>query len=78
MSSSAIAFHLNNQQEIEIYLEQRQQQAKAIRKINESKFNSQAMRDRLLSRKSRKNYMKFLADENLDDNICLISPMKSN
>lgn len=51
---AAIAFYLNHQQEIRVYLEQRQQQAQEIRQINESKFDSQAMRERLLSRKVKK------------------------
>ena len=51
---SAIAFYLNNQQEIKIYLEHRQQQAQETRQINESKFDSQTIRDRLLSRKIEK------------------------
>jgi uncharacterized protein (DUF433 family) len=50
----AIAFYLNNQQEIEVYLQERKQQAQEIRQINESQFDSQAMRDRLLSRKAEK------------------------
>ena len=49
---AAIAFYLNNQPEIRVYIEQRQQQAQEIRQINESKFDSQTMRDRLLSRKA--------------------------
>lgn len=51
---AVIAFYLNNQQEIEVYLQQRKQQAREIRQINESKFDSQAMRNRLLSRKIEK------------------------
>jgi uncharacterized protein (DUF433 family) len=51
---AAIAFYLNNQQEIKNYLQQRKLQAKKIRKINESNFDSQAIRDRLLSRKAEK------------------------
>ena len=51
---AVIAFYLNNQQEIEVYLQQRKQQAREIRQINESKFDSQAMRDRSLSRKIEK------------------------
>ena len=50
----AIAFYLNNEQEIKAYLEERQQQAQEVRQINEAKFDSQAMRDRLLSRKIEK------------------------
>ena len=48
---AAIAFYLNNQQEVTIYLQQRKQQAQEIKQKNESKFDSKSMRDRLLSRK---------------------------
>lgn len=48
---AVIAFYLNNQQEVAIYLQQRKQKAQEVKQNNESKFNSQAMRDRLLSRK---------------------------
>ena len=42
-------FYLNHQKEIEEYLEQRQQQAQEIRKINEARFDPQGLRDRLLA-----------------------------
>jgi len=48
---ASIAFYLNHQREIEEYLEQRQQQAQEIRKINEARFDPQGLRDRLLARK---------------------------
>ncbi|MEY2833806.1 MAG: hypothetical protein RLZZ574_3065 [Cyanobacteriota bacterium] len=48
---AVIAFYLNHQQETEIYLQQRKQQAQVIRQTNESKLDPQVMRDRLLSRK---------------------------
>jgi uncharacterized protein (DUF433 family) len=51
---AVIAFYLNHQQEIEIYLQQRKQQAQVIRQTNESKLDPQVMRDRLLSRKIEK------------------------
>jgi uncharacterized protein (DUF433 family) len=47
---ASIAFYLNHQQEVEIYLKQRQQQAKEIRQTNEARFDPQGLRDRLLSR----------------------------
>lgn len=51
---AVIAFYLNHQQETEIYLQQRKQQAQVIRQTNESKLDPQIMRDRLLSRKIEK------------------------
>ncbi len=49
---ATIAFYLKHQQEVEAYLQQRQQQAKEIRKMNESRFNPQGLRDRLLTRQA--------------------------
>ncbi|MBD2134515.1 DUF433 domain-containing protein [Sphaerospermopsis sp. FACHB-1094] len=51
---ATIAFYLNHQQEVEVYLQQRQQQAQEIRKINEARFDSQGLRDRLLARKAER------------------------
>jgi uncharacterized protein (DUF433 family) len=51
---SAIAFYLNHQEEIETYLQQRQQQAQEIRKMNEARFDPQDLRNRLLARQSQK------------------------
>ena len=48
---ATIAFYLNHQPEVESYLEKRQQQAQQIRRINETRFDSQGFRDRLLARK---------------------------
>ncbi|MEG4483459.1 DUF433 domain-containing protein [Microcoleus sp. D2_18a_B4] len=52
---AAIAFYLNHQQEVETYLQQRQQQAQEIRKMNEARFDPQGLRDRLLARKAEKS-----------------------
>ncbi|MEA5508515.1 DUF433 domain-containing protein [Crocosphaera sp. UHCC 0190] len=49
---SAIAFYLNHQPEVETYLQQREQQAQEIRRINEAKFDPQGLRDRLIARKT--------------------------
>lgn len=46
---ATIAFYLNHQQEVESYLQQRQQQAQAVRKMNERRFNKQGLRERLLA-----------------------------
>lgn len=51
---ATVAFYLNHQQEVETYLQQRQQQAQEIRKINESRFDPQGLRDRLLARKAER------------------------
>ncbi|NEP40092.1 MAG: hypothetical protein F6K35_12950, partial [Okeania sp. SIO2H7] len=48
---ATIAYYLNHQQEVEAYLQQRQQQAREVRAANETKFDPQGLRDRLLARK---------------------------
>lgn len=52
---ATIGFYLNHQQEVETYLQQRQQQAQEIRKMNEARFYPQGLRDRLLARKAEKS-----------------------
>ena len=52
---ATIGFYLNHQQEVEAYLQQRQQQAQEIRKMNEARFDPQGLRDRLLARKAEKS-----------------------
>jgi uncharacterized protein (DUF433 family) len=47
---SVIGYYLRRQAEVKDYLQQRQQQALDIRKQNESRFNPQGIRDRLLAR----------------------------
>ncbi|MGF1514614.1 MAG: DUF433 domain-containing protein [Elainellaceae cyanobacterium] len=47
---ASIAFYLNHQQDVEAYLKQRQQQAAEVRQTNQSRFDPQGLRDRLLSR----------------------------
>lgn len=49
-SKAAISYYLRHQQEIEAYLQQRQQHATEIRKHNEANFDTQGMRDRLMKR----------------------------
>lgn len=48
---ATIGFYLNHQQEVETYLQQRQQQAQEIRRVNEAKFDPQGLRNRLLARR---------------------------
>ncbi|MBE9055229.1 DUF433 domain-containing protein [Sphaerospermopsis sp. LEGE 08334] len=52
---ATIAFYLNHQQEVEAYLQQRQQQAQEVRKMNEARFDPQELRDRLLARKAEQD-----------------------
>jgi len=49
---ATIAYYLKHEQEVEAYLQQRQQQAQEMRKMNESRFNPQGLRDRLLTRQA--------------------------
>ena len=51
---ATIAFYLNHQQEVETYLQQRQQQAQEIRTMNEARFDPQGLRARLLARKAER------------------------
>ncbi|WP_017299389.1 DUF433 domain-containing protein [Nodosilinea nodulosa] len=48
---ATIAYYLNHEQEVETYLKQRQQQAEEIRQMNQSRFDPQGLRDRLLARR---------------------------
>jgi uncharacterized protein (DUF433 family) len=48
---ASIAFYLNHQEDVEAYLQQRQQQAQEIRQMNEDRFDPQGLRDRLLARR---------------------------
>jgi uncharacterized protein (DUF433 family) len=50
---SAISYYLQNQAEIEDYLQQRQQQAAVIREQNELRFKPEGIRSRLLERRMR-------------------------
>lgn len=51
---ATIAFYLNHQQEVEAYLQQRQQQAQEVRQMNRTKFDPQLWRDRMLARSSQR------------------------
>jgi uncharacterized protein (DUF433 family) len=52
---ATIGFYLNHQQDVETYLQQRQQQAQEVRKMNEGRFDPQGLRDRLLARKTEQS-----------------------
>ena len=45
---TTISFYLNHQQEVETYLQQRQNQAQIIRTMNQSRFAPQRLRNRLI------------------------------
>ena len=45
---TTISFYLNHQQEVETYLQQRQNQAQIIRTMNQSRFDPQKLRNRLI------------------------------
>ena len=48
-----IAYYLRRREEVESYLQYRQKDADSIRKQNESRFDPNGVRDRLLARRSR-------------------------
>jgi len=50
---AVISYYLRHRQEVEEYLQQRQQRASETRKINEARFDPQGVRDRLLSRRTQ-------------------------
>ena len=50
---SVIGYYLHHRTEIEEYLQQREEQAEKVREMNESRFNPQGIRERLLARKKR-------------------------
>jgi len=52
---ATISFYLNHQKEVEEYLQQRQKQAHEIRKTNETRFDPQGLRNRLLARQTEKS-----------------------
>ncbi|MCU0527770.1 MAG: DUF433 domain-containing protein [Elainella sp. Prado103] len=49
---ATIAFYLKHQSEVEAYLQQRRQQAQEIRVMNQTRFDPQGLRDRLLARRT--------------------------
>ncbi len=48
---AVIWFYLRRRTEVEVYLAGRRQQSAAVRKVNESQFDPQGIRERLLSRR---------------------------
>lgn len=51
---AVIGYYLQNQSVIQKYLSERQQQADAVRRQNEARFNPQGVRERLLARRTRR------------------------
>jgi uncharacterized protein (DUF433 family) len=49
---ATIAFYLKHQSDVETYLQQRRQQAQEIRAMNQTRFDPQGLRDRLLARRT--------------------------
>ena len=49
---ASISYYLSHTEEVEAYLDQRQQQAQEIRQINQSRFSPESLRNRLLSRRA--------------------------
>jgi uncharacterized protein (DUF433 family) len=47
-----IGYYLNHRAEVEAYLHHRQQQARAVRQLNEARTDMTDLRDRLLARRS--------------------------
>jgi len=47
---AVIGYYLQRRPEVEAYLRERQQQADAVRRQNEARFDPQGVRDRLLAR----------------------------
>ena len=52
---SVIAYYLRRTEEVEEYLDQRLGHAKAVREMNESRFDPRGVRDRLMARRSRES-----------------------
>ncbi len=49
---AVIGYYLQHRSEIEAYLRERQQQAEAVRRENEARFDSRGIRERLLARRA--------------------------
>jgi uncharacterized protein (DUF433 family) len=50
---AVIGYYLRRRPEVEAYLRQRQQKASEVRRQNESRFDPQGVRDRLLARRNK-------------------------
>ena len=52
---SAIAYYLHHRSEVDSYLQERQQQAAVVRELNESRFDPNGIRAKLLARRGNSN-----------------------
>jgi len=50
---AVVGYYLRRQTEVDAYLSQRQEKAGQVRKLNESRFNPQGVRERLMSRRKQ-------------------------
>jgi uncharacterized protein (DUF433 family) len=48
---SVIGYYLHQKKEVDSYLRRREKQAQEVRKVNEEKFNSSGIREKLMSRR---------------------------
>jgi hypothetical protein len=48
-----IGYYLRNREEVDAYLQRRQEVAEKVRKQNQARFDSQGIRERLLARRTR-------------------------
>jgi uncharacterized protein (DUF433 family) len=52
---AVIAYYLDHQAEVEVYLQRRQEEAEKVRQENEVRFPSYNLRERLLARRSKRD-----------------------
>ena len=52
---SVIAYYLRRPEDVEEYLEQRLSRAKVVREMNESRFDPEGVRDRLMARRPKES-----------------------
>lgn len=52
---SVIGYYLRQKKQVDAYLKRREKQAKEVRKLNEERFNSSGIRERLLARSKTGN-----------------------
>ncbi len=51
---AVISYYLQQREQVEAYLTERQKQAEEVRCLNEAKFSTQGLREKLLTRQSKK------------------------
>lgn len=50
-----LSFYLKHRSEVDAYLKRRDEQARAVRRQNEARFNPEGVRERLLARRAERN-----------------------